>query len=182
MPFLGLGHTLPLERHLLSDSCAVYDEKLLPGFYEVVEKIMDSDAYDRHFAYLMSWHPTSPDPYPALNSIKNDVRERQTWKRGHNAVDHLGCVLLRVMFILDLQGNSSEAQWALDVLQDKFGRVWKARDRILASFKRDPKLKHLLRKKSSTNSTHPTEDVATELQEARALAKRQRLLDDSLKS
>lgn len=66
-------------------------------------------------------------------------------------MNNLGRTLFKTMFILELRGATDEALWARDTLKEEFGRVWRNHDLIVASLRKDPKLKYLL-KKSSANA------------------------------
>jgi len=144
--FQWAGVSTSLRRHLATNHCAPCDEKLLEALVDVVRKSTNPRDREREIAFLMLWHPTSPDPFRALKTIKNELKVGYAWKKGHKAVNYLGQSLLRTMFILDLQGATSEAQWARDTLQKKFSHVWQHHDIIVAKLKKDPKLKHLLKK------------------------------------
>jgi hypothetical protein len=93
-------------------------------------------------------HPTSPNAFRALETIKVELKVGYVYKKGQKAVKNLGRTLLKTMFILDLQGATSEAQWARDTLQKKFRSVWANHDVIVAQLRKDPKLQHLLMRSS----------------------------------
>lgn len=119
---------------------------------EVIRKSTNPKDVERNLAFLMLGHPTSPDPCRVLETIKNELKERYVWKKGRRAVNNLGRTLFKTMFILNLQGATSEAQWARETLQKRFRQVWANHDLIVASLSQDPKLKYLL-KRSRAGST-----------------------------
>lgn len=144
------GTSTYLQSYLTENHCALYDVKLLDALVKVIRKTTNPIACERNIAFLMLSHPTSPDPLRALKTIKNELEVRYAWKKGSRTVNNLGSTLFKTMFILELQGATDEALWARDTLKKEFGRVWRNRDLIVASLRKDPKLKHLL-KKSSAN-------------------------------
>jgi hypothetical protein len=142
--FEWAGACTCLQRHLTEDHCQPYDEQSLNALVKVMRKTTTPKACERNLAYLMLAHPTSPDAFRALEMIKDELKERYVYKKGQRAVNKLGRTLLKTMFILDLQGATSEAQWARDTLHKSFRSVWANHDLIVASLRKDPKLQHLL--------------------------------------
>lgn len=138
-----------LQRHLTEDHCQPYDEQSLNALVKVMRKTTTPKVCERNLAYLMLVHPTSPDAFRALEMIKDELKERYVYKKGQRAVNKLGRTLFKTMFILDLQGATSEAQWARDTLRKSFRSVWANNDLIVASLRKDPKLQHLLKRSSA---------------------------------
>lgn len=138
--------------HLTEDHCELYNERLLDPLIEVMRKSTSPEAVERNLAFLMLAHPTSPDPFRAVEMIKDELKTQYAWKKGRRAVNNLGRTLLKTMLILDLQGATAEAQWARDTVQKKFRQVWANHDLIIASLSKDPKLKNSL-KRSRAGST-----------------------------
>jgi len=75
-----------------------------------MKKTIDSENYQRQFAFLSLWHPITPDPFPSLRLMENHLKDLLAWSDARTAVNYHGSVLLRIMFILDLQNATLEAQ------------------------------------------------------------------------
>jgi hypothetical protein len=102
---------------------------------------------------MMLWNPTSPDPFPALRVVEDQLKTLLSRRNDETSKNLSGFALLKTVFILHLQGTTSEAQRAQRLLQQNFGHIWKSRRQIIDSFVKDPKLQHLLGLKAAASAT-----------------------------
>jgi hypothetical protein len=83
------GALTVLKRHLMNDRCAPYDEKLLLQFHSVMRTTTNSVSSKRELALLALWHPTSPDPYPALRLMETEMQVLLSWRNNRTATNFL---------------------------------------------------------------------------------------------
>jgi len=137
------GSYIVLSHHLMRAERPPCDKELFDQFCHFMRGIMNPPDYERSFAFIMLYHPNSPDPCPALRVLKNQLRGLLTHRKTRSSRGFYGATLLRAAFIRHSQGTTSETQWARSVLQMEFRRTWKQRHAILDAFEKDPKLQHL---------------------------------------
>lgn len=82
---------------------------------------------------MMLYHPTSPDPRPALQCLQRMLEEVDFTIVKQSNINHWGEKLLRAMVLLRLEGAAEEARWAELVLRDRFS--WSGTTRRLSSVK-----------------------------------------------
>ena len=139
---------------------------------------MNPPGYERSFAFMMLYHPASPDPSPALRVLKNQLRGLLNHRKTRSSRGFYEATLLRAAFIRHSQGATSETQWARSVIQIEFGRTWKQRHAIRDAFEQDPKLQHLpgLREAAKAFETDDGRDDKRGLPVPRQEAKSESLL------
>jgi hypothetical protein len=147
---LRILHTLGLAGPLTVLARAVRSETASPISVSLFEDYLNLVSIGifaaEHIAEAKLFHPVAPDPSPMFRRMEGDMARLLAERQSIRQIkwNKLGLIYLRVVFLLQLEGATVEADDVIRVLKEHFATVWHNRQVAVDRLNKDPKLKDII--------------------------------------
>lgn len=133
--FSWAGAAVAIQTKFQQHTCPPCSPELFDQFCLDLEATQGWKIYPSEISNLRLFHPTSPDPWPALYSLKKVLYERDLRNMKQSTVNHYGDKFLRTMVLLELRGAVEEAQRTELIIRKHFKAAWKNRAATIREMK-----------------------------------------------
>jgi hypothetical protein len=139
------GTNMALNRATTSDTLRPGSAPLFDWYMGYLALIPDNGFRESKVVQTKLYHPTAPDPWEAYHNMRSTLSDllKSKHKIDQAHWNKEGFFLLRLMFILHLEGAVAESNAVSEVLQENFVSVWRRRHPAIARYQQDPKLEQL---------------------------------------